>query len=249
MTALLYRDPVLLDRNAHRGKRIRPFTDFSITSTMNAVFVAVTEFPEVGKEYVIGFVDAAGKPGETLAEVSPVALLGLRDGENLFVTADGRWDARYLPAFLRRYPLGYTASESGPPNVVVDAAWPGFNDSEGELLIEADGSPAPHLQTMIKFLDAFETEVQRTRRLCQRIVELELLKPVQIDVTMPGGEKLAAGGLKVIDEDKLKALPEATAAELLKNGALGLFYAHMMSSSNMPRLTERLSARLTAAMG
>ncbi|HSV71045.1 MAG TPA: SapC family protein [Methylibium sp.] len=244
----LYREPVLLDRNQHRGKRIRRLEHFGIAAKMNAGFLAATEFPEAAKEFVIGFITMAEKDEQGRPEVGPIALFGLRQEENLFVGADGRWDARYVPAFVRRYPLAYSRSEGSEQyNVVVDAGWEGFNDSDGELLVDADGKATPFLDGMIKFMDAFEQEVQRTRILCRRIVDLDLLKPVQIDVTLPGGQKLNAGGVRVVDEDKLKALPEATSAELLRTGMLGLLYAHLLSTSNVQRLTERLAARLPQA--
>lgn len=240
----LYRQPALLDRNQHRGKRIRRLDHFGIAGKLNAGFLTVGEFPEAAKEYVIGFVTVPEKDEQGRTEVSPMALFGLRPDENLIVDADGRWALRYVPAFLRRYPLAFVRGEDNQNNVVVDAGWDGFNDAEGELLIEADGQATPFLQEMIKFLDAFELEVQRTRVLCRRIVDLDLLKPVQIDVKLADGQPFAAGGMMIIDEDKLKALPEATATDLLRSGMLGLLYAHLLSTTNVRRLTERLAAKL-----
>lgn len=241
----LYRQPVLLDRNQHRGKRLKPPTDGRMASAMNASFVAASEFPECAKEFVIGFV-TAGAAGAGPTEVTPVALLGLRQQENLFVAPDGRWDARYVPAFIRRYPLAYARTPDGQHNLMVDAAYEGFQDSEGELLVQPDGAATPYLQEMMKFLDLFEQELERTRVFCARLVELELLKPVQIDVNLAAGQTLAAGGVQVVDEAKLKALPEATVAELLRNGMLGLLYAHLLSTSNVQRLSERLGQRMAA---
>jgi hypothetical protein len=244
----LYREPVLLDRTLHRGKRLKPSADLAFAAPMNSVFVAAGEFPEACKEFVIGFVnigeaqDASGRP-----EVSPIALLGLRDNENLFVEANGSWSGRYVPAFIRRYPLGYANTGDNQTSVMIDAAFEGFNDTEGELLVQEDGQATPFLQEMITFLDSFELEVQRTRQLCQRIVELDLLKPVTIDITQPDGSKFSAGGVQMIDETKLKALPEAAVVELTRNGALGLLHAHLISTTNVQRLTERLGARIAPA--
>lgn len=241
----LYRDPVLLDRTRHRGKRLRRVEGFQVAVTMNACVLASTEWAEACKDYVIAFVPAAAPGVAVTAEVMPVALLGLRDRENLYVEADGRWDARYVPAFVRRYPLAYARTgDDGQQSVIIDAAYPGLNDSEGELLVQDDGSPAPYLQEMMKFLDAYESDLERTRQLCARIVELGLLKGVQIDVTLPDGQTLGAGGVQIVDETKLKALPEAAALELLRSGALGLLHAHLVSTTNVQRLSERLLRRM-----
>lgn len=245
----LYRQPVLLDRNQHRGKRIRRLTHFGLAGQLNACFLAASEFGEAAKEYVIGFVASAEKDAQGRTEVSPVAVFGLRDGENLYVDAEGRWDARYIPAFLRRYPLAYGRGDNGQHNVVVDEASDSFNDTEGELLIDPQGEATPFLQDMMKFMDALEQDAQLTRALCQRLQETDLLKPVQIDITLADNQKLAASGLMVIDEAKLKALPDATAGDLLRSGALGVLHAHLLSTGNVQRLTERLLARLPKVEG
>jgi hypothetical protein len=241
----LYREPVPLDRGPHRAKRLVPLTRFERMATQNLAPVTVGEFAEVAKEYVIAFVPLTPPDGAAAAEVTPVALLGLRQRENLFVEADGRWGARYMPAFLRRYPFFYApAPDGGAPALMVDAAYPGFNDSEGERLLGDDGEPAPLLQQTLRFLDEFEQQMQRTRAFCARVAALGLLKPVNIDLKLPDGQAFSATGLQVVDEAKLRELPADVAAELLRNGSLLLLHAHLLSSGNVHRLGERLAARL-----
>ncbi len=243
----LYRQPVALDRQLHRGKRLKRIAGSRAAAQMNACLVTASEFADVAKEYVIGFVPARAPGTPEPLEVHAVALLGLRAQENLFVDADGRWDARYVPAFVRRYPFAYASDGEGRPAVIVDAACEAFNDTEGERLIQDDGEATPFLQETLQFLDAFEQDLQRTRTLCARIVELDLLKAVQIDVTLGDGSKLSADGVQVIDEAKLKDLPEPVAVELLRHGVLGLLHAHLISTTNVQRLTERLGAQRQAA--
>jgi len=242
----LYKEPALLNREQHRGLRFKPNGDASATRTMNAIFCAVGEFAEAATEFVIAFLpnvdtkDAQGRP-----ELSPVVLLGLREAENLFVDADGRWNGRYAPAAVRRLPFGY--SKTGDQlNVMIDQASPALNREEGDLLIDEQGEATEALKAVMRFLDGFESEQQRTRVLCRRLVELDLFKSVQIDITQADGAKFTAGQVFVIDEDKLRQLPDAVALELLRNGALGLLYAQVISMSNVHRMTQRLEKRLEA---
>jgi hypothetical protein len=65
-------------------------------------------------------------------------------------------------------------------------------------------------------------------------------------MTMADGSKLSASGLQVIDEQKLKALPDEQALELVRNGVMGLVHAHLISTTNLPRLTERMALRADA---
>jgi hypothetical protein len=38
----------------------------------------------------------------------PVVLLGMRDKENLYVNESNQWEAKYIPAFIRRYPFVFS---------------------------------------------------------------------------------------------------------------------------------------------
>lgn len=78
----------------------------------NSVILAGVEFSEAAKEYPIVFTQAGDK-------VVPVALLGLRNEENLFVDGKGGWDGRYIPSFVRRYP--FILAETGGDR---PAVWP-----------------------------------------------------------------------------------------------------------------------------
>ena len=96
------------------------------------------------------------------------------------------------------------------------------------------------------FLERFELEAERTRSFCERVVMLGLLKEMKADATLPNGETLSVDGFHTIDEDKLRALPEATVLELWRNGLLMLMQVHLMSIVNIRHLVNRKAARLAA---
>ena len=245
MNSALYREPVLIDSQQHRHKKLRALDDYSITKDMHAVFVAATEFVNAALDFPIIFVATGEKDASGRAVVSPVALLGLTAGENLNV--DGtRWDARYLPAFIRRYPF-FTGNVQGSdaPAVFIDNAWSGFNDDSGEPLFDAEGKPAAALTHAIEFLQRFENEAALTRQFCARIAELDLLKEMKADATLPDGRSLSVDGFLAVDEEKLRALPDATVLELQRNGSLLLLHTHLVSLNNMRHLLARKAARET----
>ena len=44
----------------------------------------------------------------------PVAVLGLRSGQNMFIGDDGAWESsNYVPAYIRRYPFIFMSSSDG----------------------------------------------------------------------------------------------------------------------------------------
>ena len=242
MTSALVGQAVLLDSVKHRDRKLQPLADFSITRGLHAVFLTATEFVEAARELPIIFIDngegrAAGK-----ASFSPVALLGLQAGENLQLEGT-RWVGRYLPAFVRRFPFSTGAVAGGDaPGVFVHENWPGFNTTEGEALFESDGTAAPALKRAIEFLERFDTEEQRTRAFCARLAELDVLKGMKADATLPNGETLSIDGFLAVDEDKLRALPDATVLELHRSGMLVLLHAHLLSLGTMRHLINRKAA-------
>lgn len=243
----LYREPMLLEPARHRALKIGTLADFSIARGMHGVFLAASEFPLAVLEYPIVFVATGEEGADGRAPMSPIALLGLEQRENLFV--DGtRWDARYIPAFVRRYPF-LTAKLRGAdgPGVMVDAAWSGLSETEGDPLFDADGRPAAALQRAIEFLERFEAESQRTRAFCATLVELDLLRERKADATLPGGQTLSVGGFHVVDEEKLQALDDARVLALHRNGMLGLLHLHLASLGALRGLVERKARRAQAA--
>lgn len=239
----LYRAPELLDPVRHGTLKISALQDWSIARHMHAVYLAATELPEAALEFPLLFVHSGDRDALGAATVSPVALLGLAQGENLFV--DGtRWLARYVPAFLRRYPFltGRGAADAAP-GVMIDTAWSGLSHTVGDALFDTQGWPAPALQRHLALLERFEVEALRTRQFCAQLVGLALLKPMQADATLPDGQRLTVEGFQVVDEEKLRALPEPAVLELHRNGMLMLMHLHIASLANLPALVERKAGR------
>lgn len=242
VASALYRQVVLVDRQAHAGRRVQPVRDWRIATEMNAVMVTASEFLAAAREFPIAFV-AVGAGPDGKAQISAVILLGLRERENLLVGSDGSWGARFLPAFLRRYPFAYLRGADERYSLAVDAAWPGFSTETGEPLFDAQGEISEHLAAVMKFLDAFEEDAARTRHFCERLVQLDLLRGGEIKGQLPDGTAVEATGFYMIDEAKLRALPDDTVLELHRSGALALIHAHLLSMGQVESLAGRLQQR------
>lgn len=242
----LFTEPVAVDRQQHLRARLKSQQPrFDRTAGMNSLFITMVEFVDVAREYPIVFVEA-GTGDDGKREVAPMAVLGLAQGENLMLRADGGWDARYVPALLRAYPFGLARTDAQSYVVVVDARADALSDSEGERLFDDAGTPTPTLDGRRRFVEQFEEEAQRTRLLGRRLLELELLQAKRFDATLPDGRAVMVDGFLSLDEEKFAALPEATVAELHKSGVLGGIYAHRFSLGMMRALLERRLARAPA---
>ena len=232
----LHKKAVALDRVKHRDLKLDlGARDLATVSTLNAFFVAGTEFADACKEFPVVWV-AAGQDDSGKPQVAPIAVFGLQQGKNLCVDANG-WRTRYVPAVLRLYP--FALARVAPTEMVVcfDESWPGFG-GHGEALFDSAAEPSAFTKNVQQQLEAFETEVERTRLAGALLVEKGLLRDMRFDATLPDGSKLTVDGFLTVDEDKLNKLSDADVVALTRNGLMGLIHAHQISLGNMARLVE-----------
>ncbi len=233
----LHLQPAAVDSAQHRQVKLKvPITDWTLADKLNAMFVAAVEFGDVCREFPIVFVKA-GKEADGRDAIAPIAVLGLTQNQNLYVSGE-RWRAQYMPAILRFYPFCIARIDPARFAVCMDTAFKGLNTEEGQPLFDAEGKPAELLQTMQKQLEALEAEIQRTRLVGQRLQELDLLRDMRFDATMPDGSQHTVDGFLTVDETKVTALPDNVVAELHRNGILGLVHLHWVSLGNMRRLVD-----------
>lgn len=234
----LHHQPVPLDVVKHRQLALAvPSRDGNIAGKLNSIFVAANEFPDACRTFPLVFIPAGtGEDGKM--EFAPIAVLGLAPEENLFVT-NGDWRADYDPMVLRCYPFGIARIEADRYAVCVDMAWGGVRpDGDGERLFNDDGTPTEFTKNIQAQLERFEVDVERTRRGLRKIADLDLMREMRFDGTMPNGESVAINGFYAIDEEKTHALPEDVAMELHRDGLFAVIYAHWFSLGHMSRLLK-----------
>jgi hypothetical protein len=243
-TLLFYRKPVALNRDAHRNLKLRGVPSFAYAGAVNSVPLGGGEFAAAARYLPILFVQDGAQ------QLGPIALLGLRKDENLFVEQDGNWSGSYIPAFVRRYP--FVLVETGKPGdllVGIDEEFPGFNSGEGEPIFAEDGSEAPVLKRAVEFLNAYKAEAGQTQDFIGHLKRLDLLIPRVVNVALKNGAKYRLDGFSVVDAERLAKLDDKEAGTLLRSGYLGWIYMHLLSMNNMADLSTRLEKRVGVAAG
>lgn len=235
-----YKKPILLDRNNHRNLRLTPPAErFKFAVESVAVPVTPLEFAGVCHEYPIVFAVDEERAG------MPMVLTGLREGENLFVNDKGVWLADYVPAFVRRYPFVLNVNEQEQSFlVIIDEAFEGFSNTEGEPLFDEEGKEAPFLQQTLTFLRDFHEATRMSDDFMKRLKQLDLLIPHTVEIRDADGVRGTLTGFSIVDEKRLLALDDKTMLELARSGDLGRIYAHLLSLGNVQRLIARLEVRL-----
>jgi len=232
---MFYERVVALNDLTHAGLKVRLASSFAHAARTNSVPLIASEFFECAREYPIVF--NLGEAGPM-----PAVLLGLREAENLYVDNDGKWDARYVPAFVRRYPFVPGKGPQGELLVCIDEASKCFDSEQGEPLF-ADGKPTATLEHAMKFLVEFHQGAAVTEKLGRRLQELGLFRQADSVAQLNDGSQFRLNGLNVVDEAKLRSLDRDVVQELFANGSLAVVYAHLMSLGNMGALVDRLSRR------
>lgn len=234
---LIYERAEPVSPQRHGDLSIKTGTNFSFASKVNSVPLMAAEFPHAAAEMAVVF---AGQGDDVI----PVVLLGVRDDENLYVGKDGSWKARYVPAFLRRYPFVFSSAEDGETfTLCVDEDFEGANRSgRGERLFDNDGERTQYLQGVLGFLQAYQVQFQRTQTFTRRLVELDLLETMQARFTLRNGSVLTLGGFQAINRDRLKALTGEQLALLSAQDELELLYLHLQSLRHLSTTAERIGA-------
>ena len=92
---------------------------------------------------------------------------------------------------------------------------------------------------MLKFLGDYQAQFVRTQQYCQKLKDLELLEPMQAQMTLPGGEKRSLGGFFGATRAKVKELDPEKLKELCGTDELELTYLQMASLNNLGSVIGR----------
>jgi hypothetical protein len=231
---LIYETAVPVSAARHRDASVEVGGDYAFARKVNSVPLMAVEFPHAAAEYPIVFAGAQDA-------VMPAVILGVRGNENLYLTPQNGWSAKYIPAFVRRYPFIFSTTDDGKTFLLcVDEAFAGFNrDGRGQRLIGDDGKATPYVENVLKFLQEYQAQFNRTREFCRKVKEFDLLEPMQAQIEL-GAERLSLRGFWAVNRAKLKALSGDKLAELAKTDELELLYLHLHSMRNFNGLKDRL---------
>lgn len=238
MTTMLFYDKIVpLNRDRHRKLRLKTAGGrANFAAGTHYVPLAGAEFHQAARDYPVLFAGGEDDAG------GPVALLGLREQENLFVDGDGTWSAgTYVPAFVRRYPFILAKGEEGGKyTVCIDESYDGFSEDEGTPLFDDEGKDTEVLTKSIDFLNRLLAEMDRTEQFVARLKALDLLMRKDLRITDNRSRNFLLRDFRIVDEEKLAKLDDSVLGELHRSGFLGWIYAHLISLGNTSRLPARV---------
>lgn len=224
---LLYKTLVPLTADRQGDLYLNETRDYDYASMASAIPLSADEFAPALRSYPI--VMAGGDVP------TPVALVGHSSRRNDFVREGGQWaEGAYIPAYLRRYPFAFVreSAESDRNILCADLSSVLFETSgPEERALFTEGKPSQMLAGIMEFCNRYDASAARTRQAMEEAARLELFEESTVNITH-GGKKLKVDGFRVISEEKLRALPDQTLADLARRGVLSLYTAHHLSMSN-----------------
>lgn len=225
-------DQVVPLLKTHRVQLTEPGMAPAFSLKLHAVPLGASEFAVAMRDYPIVFLRR-----EHDGVHQAVAILGMKEGENLYVMPDGRWDRRtYIPAYIRRYPF-HVAAAGAERSIWVDPA--ALKDDSGERLFDEAGTPLQHWIVFERLLNEYEDELARAHRLGGKLHGLGVLAPFSLHADLSSGFSLSLDGMYRVDRERLAAIDPAALREMIGTGEMESVYAHLLSQENFRRLLTR----------
>lgn len=223
-----------IQNERHSGRRWKRTGNFSFAAQDSSTPLMLDEVARAALAMPIAFVPDPADP----ASWQLVAILGLQQGRNICVDANGVWQADYIPAVYRVGPFRLGRVENGERVLCIDEEQGlAAEDEEGEPFFGADGKPTEELAKVWAFLNRLTEKREETRAACALLARLGLIQPWPLELDF-NGMKRPLQGLYRVDPAAFDALPIEALGELRAAGALQLACIQSITGQNFGRLVQ-----------
>lgn len=222
---------VPVNKNQHAATKVKAIDSFAFANNFHIASIMVHEFVRAASVYPVVFLEDKEKD-----EFRPVVLMGLDAGENLFVGQDGKWQASYVPAIIRRYPFALAkGADQDQYTVCIDEDSQYVSATEGQPLFNENGEPTQVIENVKRYLGELQQMEAFTREFCQYLAAHNLFTPLNMRVRAADQIKNITG-CYVVNEERLNNLSDAGFLEVKSRRYLAPVYAHLTSLAQIERL-------------
>ena len=219
----------IVEKN-HKQIKVKAIDNFEFVKDTHLASVMVHEFSRAASTYPIVFLEDTVND-----QFKPVVMLGLQEGENLFVQ-DKKWNASYIPAIIRRYPFALSKTPEDNRYVIcIDEDSEFVNEEEGQAIFNEDGSASEVIERVKKYLTELQQMEVFTEAFCAEMKAENMFTPLNMKVRV-GNEIKNVGGAYVINEERFNALNDEKYLALKKKQYIPVIYSHLSSLAQIERL-------------
>jgi len=233
---LFYTRLVGVNPTAHGALRMDRAAGFGFTAGATSIPLGLGEMALAARHYPVVF--ASGPVP------SPVALVGLDEGGNLFVGPDGAWaPGTYVPAYVRAFPFVFVEDQTRKETfVAMEEGAASLGTETGEKLFE-DGKPTAFLNEAVRFCAAMRDNLAAAAAFGQGLAEAGLLQEEEATVNFNSGGSRKVRGFQLVKPERLDQVADETFLDWRRRGWLGPVYAHLHAAGNWARLVDRFVSR------
>jgi len=233
---MFYKNPKPLTKDAHAKYGVKPVDKpFEFMQDQHFLPLTAPEFGAAAASFPVIF---AG------AERAPLAVMGIRQNENLFVT-EGQFNQDfYMPAFARRYPFVLAGDQANDRFVVCvdEDAECVTNKKPVQNFFDKDET-SNFTKEAFQFLQNYERDRQATVQMIETFKAEDLFEPKEMNFRGQNADGSPAEMQKIADyfavnEEKLKNLPAEKLKDFSERGYLAVAHAHLVSLGNWQRLVN-----------
>jgi len=233
-----YEEAIPISRERHTDLAVKVGSDYRFAKNVNSVPLTAVEFRRAAAEYAIVFLGGA-------ESIMPVVVLSVVQYQNNYVDEKGQWTAKYVPAFVRRYPFVFAGNDDDAGLILcIDETFAGCNlEGRGERLFDGEGERTQYLESVLRFQKDYQVNFNATRVFCRKLKDLDILEPMQVKFTTPKGKQYMLSGFMAINRAKLKALPDDKLSDLARSDELELAYLHLNSMRNLEAMGRNIQEK------
>ncbi len=233
---LFFKRVVGVNPTTHPDLTLDRNTGFAFAAHAQAIPLGLSELEMAAQHYPVLFTSGP--------DPVPVALLGLREGSNLFVAPGGSWlSDSYVPAYVRCFPFVFVEDPNTKTLYVgMEPDAPALNSGHGTRLFE-DGRPTSMLSDSIAFCTAYREAVTAASTFGRALDAAGLLEEEEATVNFSAGGATRIRGFKVVKADRLAVLDDERFLEWRRMGWVAAIYAHLYSAGRWGRLIELAAPR------
>ena len=232
---LFFKQVAVLDAGTHGALKLDRARGFAFAAVANALPLGLSEIALAAQYFPVVL---TGGPNPM-----PVAILGYRADENLFVDAAGTWlDDTYIPAYVRSFPFILIEPPGAASIYLGIETTAAILGEEGEPLF-VEGQPTALVTDALKFAMAYRDDLKRAAEFAMALNDVGLLQANEARLTFKSGGTARLDGFRVIDGTKLDTLDDGAFLDWRKRGWLGALYGTVQSSARWGHIVNLANGR------
>ncbi len=226
---------VPLAKDKHAKLRVIQSGDYTRYKNQNLIPIVTRDFFTLASEFPLVFVT-----NQDTKDFMPVAIMGLRDGDNLYCKQNP-YPAHVIPLGFGNAPFAVAATDENREQfvVMIDESSSLLSETEGEPLFGEDGEKTEYTESRVEGLVQAAQQREQTVQMCKLLQDRELLTTQQVQLQhRPDGQRYNIDGIYTVDENKLNEMSDEDFLELRKLGLIPLIYSHLSSLQQLRRISE-----------